>query len=462
MNDLDAYLTSPDAVRQTNTAEGRLLKVGDLRVVAFLGRGASSEIWRVRDVALQRDFALKMLDDSNNTVLRERFLAEARLLAQFDHPGIVRVHGFGEVDGRPYFTMDLLRPQPVEPSRRTIRRILGDILDGLEFLHRKGLVHRDIKPSNILMDDSGRAVLTDLGIASIEDAALSATVHSSAAHNLTLADGNAAALGTPGFGAPEQFAGEEVSPATDIHALGVSLLALFQGNPPLLWRGLIRRMTSSSSNLRPQSIRAVKTHIRLIEFLCALLKAATLAVACLTLWGTFYLCRTKWRELPPDCLQRFADKPEVVVRLPDSGHYYLPSLKLSPVLSPKAERITPKFHEQPDGTVDVEYPLEVLKREPSWRRRTVKIVGQGTLKCPVITSAEVHVPSGVTLVTSGKYEVDKPSIPCEYPPQDSTRTNNIGYAAYVVESGADLIFTGNKKYPSSLISISQVAHATDK
>lgn len=455
-NDLDEYLISPDAVRQTESTDGRLLNSGDvisgLRVVAFLGRGATSEVWCVRDDALKNDLALKILDDPNNAIVKERFLAEAHLLAQFDHPRIVRVHGFGETGGRPYFTMDLLRPLLVEASIRTIRRILDDVLDGLGFLHRKGVVHRDIKPSNILMDDSGHAVLTDLGIAHVEDEALSAAVHSAAAHNLTLADGHAAALGTPGFGAPEQFSCEEISPATDIHALGSLLLALFNGKPPLLWRSLIRRMTSTSPKLRPQSIRAVKTHLQLIGFLRALLKAATVTVACLALWGTFYLCRPDWKELPSDCIQRFPSRPEVVIRLPDEGHYFLQSLALTPVLSAEAERIGPKFHEQPYGTVDIEYPIEVLKKESSWRRRLVKIIGQGTLKCPVVIAAEVHIPSGVTFITSGKYEINKPSIPYEYPPPDSNLTNNIDYAAYAVESGADLIFTDNRKYPSSLIS----------
>ena len=464
-NDIDNYLVSPDAVRQTASADGRLLNPGDmisgLRVVAFLGRGATSEVWRVRDDSLKRDLALKILDDSNDAIQQERFRAEARLLAQLDHPRIVKVHRFSETGGRSYFTMDLLRPLPVEASMRTIRRILDDLLDGLEFLHRKGVIHRDLKPSNILMDAAGRAVLTDLGIAHVEDETLSSVVRSAAAHNLTLADGHAAALGTPGFGAPEQFSGEEISPATDIHALGSLLLALFNGKPPLLWRGLIRRMTSSSPRLRPQSIRAVKTHLRLIRFLDTMSKAAIAAIVCFALLGMFYICRTKWRELPSDCIQRFADKPEVIVRLPDSEHYRLPALALTPVLSAEAERIGPKFHEQPDGTVEIEYPLEMLKNESFWRRRLVKIIGQGTLKCPVVIAAEVHIPSGVTFITSGRYEINKPSIPCEYPPPDSNLTNNIGYAAYVVEPGAELIFTENKKYPQSLISSRQVASTPD-
>ena len=453
--DLDSYLASPEAVGQTDSAEGRLLKknvkVAGLRVIAFLGRGATSEVWRVRDDALNRDLALKILTDPDNAIRRERFLSEARLLAQFDNPGIVRIHGFGEACDHPYFTMDLLRPIPDAPSRRTIRHIFHDILDDLEFLHGKGVIHRDIKPSNVLLNDSGRAVLTDLGIAHVDNNALSAVVQSAAEHNLTLAGGHSAALGTPGFGAPEQFSGEEVSPATDIHAVGALLLSLFKGKPPFMWCGLIRRMTSTSPALRLKSVRETKAHLRLIGIFNAISVAAAIAIVGLSIWGVFSVCSPNWTYLPPSCVQRFPDMPEVVVKLPDSAHYFLPKLELSPVLSQEAERIGPEVRQMPDGTVDVGYSLEVVKKESSWRRRVVKIVGQGTLKCPVISSAEVHVPSGITLITSGKYEVDKSSIPFEYPPPNTTLTNHVGYAAYVVKPGAKLVFTDNTNYPKTLI-----------
>ena len=455
-NDLDDYLASPAAIRQTDSADGHLLKTGEvvsgLRIVAFLGRGATSEVWRVRDDALKRDLALKILANPSDAIQQERFLAEARLLARFEHPGIVRVHGFGETNGHPYFTMDLLRPMPTVPSRRTIRHILQDLLDGLEFLHGKGVIHRDVKPSNVLLNDSGHAVLADLGIAHVDDASLDSTVHSAAAHNLTLADGHAVALGTPGFGAPEQFAGGDVSPATDIHALGALLLALFKGKPPSTWRSLIRRMTSSSPALRPKSVQEVKMHLRLIRLLDVLSAVAAIATAGLALWGVFNICRPTWRELPSTCIQRFPDRPEVVVKLPSPGNYFLSSLALAPVLSAESERIGPECRELPDGTVDIGYPLETLRKESSWRRRLVKIIGRGTLKCPVITYAEVHVPSGVTLLTSGKYAIDTPSIPCEHPPSDSSPANHIGYATYIVEPNANLVFTDNPSYPPALIS----------
>ena len=454
-NDLDEYLATPDALRQTCGAEGRLLKPGDvvsgLIVVAFLGRGATSEVWRVHDDSLNRDLALKILAKFDDAVIRERFLSEARLLAQFDHPNLVRVHSFGETDGHPWFTMDALRPMPERPSRRFVRRVLNDVLDGLEFLHGKGIVHRDVKPSNVLLDAAGRAVLTDLGVAHLGSDELSDKVQSSTAHNLTLSGGHAAALGTPGFGAPEQFAGGDVSPATDIHALGAFLLALFDGKPPLLWRGLIRRMTSASPALRPGTVRRVRMHLRFIRILRAFMAAAAIAAAAVGVWVVVEMCCPDWRKLPPNCVQRFADRQDVVITLPREGRYILPELVLSPVLSREVENVGPVVREQSDGTVDIEYPVEVLRLESSWRRRHVTILGKGVLECPTIVAAEVHLMSGVTLRTSGIYEPDGDLVKSAKPPSNASFTNAIGYAAYVVEPGARLVFTDNGSYPPALI-----------
>ena len=81
----------------------------------------------------------------------------------------------------------------------------------------------------------------------------------------------------------------------------------------------------------------------------------------------------------------------------------------------------------------------------------MSIKGRGTLKCPVIAAAEVHLASGVTLVTSGRYTPDGDLIKSETPPPDASFTNAIGYAAYVVEPGAKLVFTDNANYPDTLI-----------
>ena len=174
--DVDSYLASAAALQQTESAQGTVLHPGQvldgLRVVAFLGRGATSEVWRVHDLKQDRDYALKIFAPAPDTPAqtRQRFLTEARALDEFRHPNLMRRYRLQESGVHPYFTMDVLHPLPEHLSERGILRLTEDVLAGLDTLHAKGIVHRDLKPSNILLDDAGHAVLADLGVAHIADA----------------------------------------------------------------------------------------------------------------------------------------------------------------------------------------------------------------------------------------------------------------------------------------------------
>ena len=219
----------------------------------------------------------------------------------------------------------------------------------------------------------------------------------------------------------------------------------------MLWRGLIRRMTSSSVALRLKSVNETRARLRLITLVKAAMAAALAAIAGLAAWGIYLSCRIEWRELPTECVQRFADRPEIAITIPDAGHYVLASLKLSPVLSEDVENVGPEIREMPDGTVDIAYPLEILKKDSSWQRRKVIISGCGTLKCPTITCAEVHINDRATLITSGKYQPDGDLVRVTVPPPNATFTNEIGYAAFVVAPAAKLVLTDNADYPPQLI-----------
>ena len=225
--DFDRYLGSEDALRQTESAQGTVLHPGqvldDMRVVAFLGRGATSEVWRVHDLRQDRDYAIKIFAPTADTPeqVRQRFLTEARALDEFRHPNLMRRYRLQETGEHPYFTMDVLQPLPEHLTKYGILRLTEDILAGLDELHTKEIVHRDLKPSNILLDSKGHAVLSDLGIAHVADADLAKRLGNTSTPNPTLIHGSPF-VGTPRYAAPEQLTGEGATPATDIYALSPS------------------------------------------------------------------------------------------------------------------------------------------------------------------------------------------------------------------------------------------------
>jgi len=171
--EFDDYLSSSDALRQTESAQGTVLHpnqvLDGMRVLAFLGCGATSEVWRVHDLKQDRDYALKVFAPAPDSPEQasQRFLTEARALDEFRHPNLMRRYHLQETGVHLYYTMDVLRPLPERLGERDILRLLDDVLTGLATLHAKGIVHRDLKPSNILLDVAEHAVLADLGIAHV-------------------------------------------------------------------------------------------------------------------------------------------------------------------------------------------------------------------------------------------------------------------------------------------------------
>ena len=157
---------------------------------------------------------------------------------------------FGELDGTPYLVIELLESYPLPGSDKDVAKYLIRVCEGVACLHGLGLVHRDIKPQNVLRrKGSDQPVLIDLGLA--KDITLP-PAHEGV--SLSIVNGRAVGVGTPKYAAPEQFAGGEISPAADIHALGMLANECFQGNPPRCWGRIIRRSTSSIPNQRYATI----------------------------------------------------------------------------------------------------------------------------------------------------------------------------------------------------------------
>lgn len=201
---------------------------GRYELLEILGRGGFATVFRARDPLLRRDVALKTLLPhlADDTSIRHRFQSEAQRIARLRHPNIVTVHDVGEVNGCPFFTMELIEGQtlatviaagPFADVARAIG-ILRDLCAAIDCLHEARLVHRDIKPANVMLDASGRVVLMDFGIARSLDEASSTQTGIS--------------IGTPKAMAPEQVQGREVGPSADIYALGVLAYQLLAGRPP--------------------------------------------------------------------------------------------------------------------------------------------------------------------------------------------------------------------------------------
>jgi tetratricopeptide (TPR) repeat protein/predicted Ser/Thr protein kinase len=208
----------------------RFPTVPGLRVTRMLGEGGMGAVYLAEDQALGRRVAVKVVSDrfTARPSARERFIREARSMATVEHPNVVRVYSFGEVEDRPYFVMEYVEgeslAQRLKRGRLPIAEavaILRDVVAGLEAAWEKGIVHRDIKPSNILLDGRGLARVADFGLAKptaeVADASLTAS---------------GALLGTPHYLSPEQARADGVDFRSDIYSLGIVLYEMLAGARP--------------------------------------------------------------------------------------------------------------------------------------------------------------------------------------------------------------------------------------
>lgn len=211
-------------------------ELAPLQLLDKAASGGMGEIYLARDPSLRRTLAVKvlrkeMLADSE---AHARFRREAQIIAGLSHPNVLSVHSVGELgDGRPYFVMDYIDGGSLQDrldsggplSVPEVRRILGEVASALAAAHRRGVVHRDIKASNVLYhNDSGRSLVSDWGIAGIDPTAeLSPDVR------LTTAG---AVIGSPKYMSPEQLAGDEVGPESDVYSLGLLAFELLTGDGP--------------------------------------------------------------------------------------------------------------------------------------------------------------------------------------------------------------------------------------
>lgn len=216
------------------TERGALLG-GRYQLDQVIGRGGMAEVWRARDMRLERDVAVKRLrvDLASDPTFQARFRREAQSAAGLNHPNIVAVYDTGEeIDTSsdvsvPYIVMELVEGVTLREVLRDGRKILpqraleftSGVLDALAYAHRAGIVHRDIKPANVMLTPSGTVKVMDFGIAR-------AVADTSATMTQT-----AAVIGTAQYLSPEQARGEKVDNRSDIYSVGCLLYELLTSQP---------------------------------------------------------------------------------------------------------------------------------------------------------------------------------------------------------------------------------------
>jgi predicted Ser/Thr protein kinase len=227
---------------------------GEYSLQRELGRGGMGVVYLARDVQLDRDVAIKVLPAhlAGTPSARQRFLREARMAAGLSHPHIVPIHRVSEADGFVFFVMSYVEGETLGERLRTrgplppaeAMRVLREVAWALAYAHGRGIVHRDVKPDNILLEAAtGRALVTDFGIAHGGDDALSA----SDAGNV---------MGTAHFMSPEQAAGEPLDGRSDLYALGVVGFLAVSGRLPFEAANLPALLLRQASEEPPSVTRA--------------------------------------------------------------------------------------------------------------------------------------------------------------------------------------------------------------
>jgi WD40 repeat protein len=204
---------------------GAARRVGRYELIRRLGRGGMGVVYLARDRHDGHEVALKELAFglADEPAAMRRFAREADLIGSLRHPSIVGAHEFFWHDDAPFIAMEYLpagslRPRVGRLSPAAAAVVLDGVLAGLAHAHARGIVHRDLKPENLLFADDGTVKIADFGVAkALADATLSAP---------------SGLLGSPAYLAPEQVAGGEVGPWTDLYSVGVIAYELFTGRPP--------------------------------------------------------------------------------------------------------------------------------------------------------------------------------------------------------------------------------------
>lgn len=202
-------------------------KIGQYEVDHKIGQGGMATVYLGHQRSMGREVAIKIMPAhlTHDPNFLHRFEREVKVIAKLQHPRILPVYDYGQVDSRPYIVMaympggtlsDLIKQGPMDLTE--VVRLVGQIAEGLDHAHREGVIHRDFKPSNVLLDKNRNTYLADFGIAKISEATIQLT--------------GSGIVGTPAYMAPEMADQGTASPSCDLYALGITLYEMVTGRFP--------------------------------------------------------------------------------------------------------------------------------------------------------------------------------------------------------------------------------------
>jgi serine/threonine-protein kinase len=202
--------------------------IGEYDIYGLLGRGGMATVYLALDIALNRKVAIKVMNPQmlmgDDAIAR--FRREAQTAANLQHPHVIPIHAVKQTPKLVFFVMKYVEGQPLDAIIKDVRTlpvettisILSQVAGALQYAHKRGIVHRDIKPANIMIDEDGQAIVTDFGIAKVQEA-----------KGLTM---TGATVGTPAYMSPEQYEGKNIAGAADQYSLGIVAYEMLTGNTP--------------------------------------------------------------------------------------------------------------------------------------------------------------------------------------------------------------------------------------